>query len=322
VADGRSRVLTGTSWAVAGGLAAWAAARITAADRVRRVEAPVAPLLSFTPQAAAAASALTLALGLAGRRGPAATAALSAAVLAMAVRPRALRRPQPTPGGPVLRLLTANLLCGRADADTIVALVRRTGADVLFLQELTGDAVTRLKQAGLDDLMPAQVTELKGGARGSGIYSRFPLSEGAPLPPVHAAQPTAVLELPGGEKAELICVHPYPPKPPSPRGVARWRRELAVLPPPGQLPRVLAGDFNATLDHALFRRVLRLGYADAAAEAGDALTPTWGPAGRVPLITIDHVLVDRRCAVLASSVHPLPGSDHRAVYAEVRIPGQ
>jgi endonuclease/exonuclease/phosphatase (EEP) superfamily protein YafD len=322
VPDLGSRVLTGISWAVAGGLAAWAAARVTAADRVRRIEAPVAPLLSFTPQAAAVAPAVALALGLGRRKGPAATAALAAAALTVVVRPRAARRRQPAASGPTLRVLTVNLLCGRADAEVVVALVRRTGADVLFLQELTEDAVNRLKKAGLSDLMPQEVTELRGGPRGSGIYSRFPLSERPPLAPVHAAQPTAVLELPGGEAVEVGCVHPHPPKPPWSRGVARWRRELAVLPPPGEVPRVLAGDFNATLDHALFRSVLRLGYADAALQAGNALAPTWGPAGRLALITIDHVLVDRRCAVLASSVHAVPGSDHRAVFAEVRLPGQ
>ena len=322
VPDIGSRIATGISWAVAGGLAAWAAARVTAADRVRRIEGPVAPLLSFTPLAAAAAPAATLTLGLARRRGPAATAALATAALAVVMRPRAARRTQPAASGPVLRVLTVNLLCGRADVEAVVALVRQTGADVLFLQELTGDAVTRLKQAGLGDLMPQKAPEPRGGPRGSGIYSRFPLSDGPPLVPVHAAQPTAVLELSGGEMVELACVHPHPPRPPWSRGVARWRRELAVLPPPGELPRVLAGDFNATLDHAVFRSVLRLGYADAALQAGKALTPTWGPAGRPALITIDHVLVDRRCAVLASAVHAVPGSDHRAVYAEVRLPGQ
>jgi len=321
VPDVESRVLTGISWAVSGGLAAWAAARVAAVDRAPRVQVPVAPLLSFTPQATAAAPLAALALGLARRRGPALTAALAAAALAVAVRPRADRRPQPAASGPALRVLTVNLLCGRADAEAVVALVRRTGADVLFLQELTDDAMTRLKQARLGDLMPQEIAELRGGPRGSGIYSRFPLSEGVPLAPVHAAQPTAVLELPGGESVELVCVHPHPPIPPWSRGVARWRRELAVLPPPGELPRVLAGDFNATVDHALFREVLRLGYADAALQVGNGLVPTWGPAGRLPLITIDHVLVDRRCAVLASSVHAVPGSDHRAVYAEIRLPG-
>jgi endonuclease/exonuclease/phosphatase (EEP) superfamily protein YafD len=304
---------------VAGGFAVWAVARVTAADRVRSIEAPVAPLLSFTPQAAAAAPVAVAALALAGRTGPAATAALATGALAVVVAPRVARRPQPAASGPVLRVLTANLFAGRADAGAVVALARRAGADVLFLQELTADVVARLRQAGLGDLMPWEVTEFRGGLRGSGIYSRFPLGEGPPLAP--AARPAAILELPGGEAAELVCVHPRPPKPPWPQGVARWRQQLAVLAPPGDLPRVLAGDFNATVDHAVFRRVLRLGYADAGLQAGNALAPTWGPAGKPALITIDHVLVDQRCAVRASSVHAVPGSDHRAVYAEVRLPG-
>jgi endonuclease/exonuclease/phosphatase family metal-dependent hydrolase len=130
-----------------------------------------------------------------------------------------------------------------------------------------------------------------------------------------------VVKLPGGAAAELGCVHPRAPLPPLLRAVGVWRQELAVLPPPGELPRLLAGDFNATLDHAPLRRVLSLGYADAAREVGNALTPTWGPqVGRPAVITIDHVLVDRRCAVLASSVHAVPGTDHRAVFAEIRLP--
>jgi endonuclease/exonuclease/phosphatase (EEP) superfamily protein YafD len=313
--------VTGLSWVVAGGLAAWAAARVAGVDRVQRLWAPVTPLLSFTPQVAAVAPWAALGAGLlTRRRGPAVTAALAAAALAAVTGPRAARRRQPAASGPVLRVLTVNVLCGRADAEVVVALVRRTGADVLFLQELTSAAMASLSRAGLDELMPQKITELRRSSLGSGIYSRCPLSEGQPLAPVYAAQPTALLRLPGGEAVELACVHPRAPLPPSPQGVARWRQELAVLPPPGKLPRVLAGDFNATLDHAPFRRVLRLGYADAALQAGNALVPTWGPLGSRPVITIDHVLVDRRCAVLASSVHTVPGTDHRAVYAELRLP--
>ena len=310
----------GISWAVAGGLTAWAAARVTGADRVDRIDAPVTALLSFTPQAAAAAPLAALGLAAARQRGPAVTAALAAAALVAVTGSRAIRRPQPKASGPVLRVLTVNVLCGRADAEAVVALVRQTGADALFLQELTDDAVTRLGQAGLDDLMPQKTIELRGSSLGSGIYSRFPLNEGRPLAPAYAAQPTAVLKLPGGEAVELGCVHPRAPLPASPRALARWRQELGVLPPPAELPRVLAGDFNATLDHAPLRGVLRLGYADAARAVGNALAPTWGPLGRPALITIDHVLVDRRCAVLASSVHVIPGTDHRAVYAEIRLP--
>ena len=279
----------------------------------------MAPLLSFTPYVAAAAPLASL---LARRKAAAGVAALAGAALAAVVLPRAVRRRQPEAHGPVLRVLTANLLAGRASAEAVVDLVRRAGADVLFLQELTDDALTRFKQAGLDDLLPYKVTDVRADrTHGGGIYARFPLTEGLALTPIPVAQPTARLELPTGQRVELVCVHPHPPTPPSSRRkVARWREELAVLPPPADPPRVLAGDFNATLDHVQFRRLLRLGHVDAAAQVGNGLVPTWGPGGRLALLTIDHVLVDPRCAVLTTSVHVVPGSDHRAVYAEFRLP--
>lgn len=315
-----SGAVTGLSWVVAGGFAAWAAARVAAADRVRRGERLTVPLLSFSPQVASAAPWAALALRLAGRRRPAATAALAAAVLGALTRSRKFPRPDSGAAGPMLRVLTANLYFGRADAEVIVARVRQGNVDVLFLQELTEDAMTRLKQAGLEDLMPHIQFDLRGGSRGSGIYSRFPLIEGPPIATVHMAQPTALVELPSGETVELVCVHPVPPAPFRKGGAVQWRGELAQLPPPGDRPRVVAGDFNATLDHAALRDVLRLGYLDAALQTGTALTPTWGLPGKNAVLALDHVLVDRGCAVLECSVHVIPRTDHRAVYAEIQLP--
>jgi len=315
------------SWLAAACAAGWAGARLAAADRDRRIEAPVAPLLSFTPQVTAAALLSPLVLR---RKGPAATTVLAGIALAAVVAPRAFQRPQPMTRGPVLRVLTANLMQGHADYDAVVSLIRRTGADVLFLQELNETAVIGLKQAGLTDLLPHEAVDVRGEtARGSGIYARYPLGNGLTISPISIAQPTARLELPGGQRADLICVHPHPPRPPwSRRYAARWREELTVLPPPAEPgagpPRVLAGDFNATADHAYFRDLLRLGHVDAASQVGKGLVPTWAPWGAYGgpgLLTIDHVLVDPRCAVLAASVHRLPGSDHQAVYAEFRLPG-
>ena len=61
---------------------------------------------------------------------------------------------------------------------------------------------------------------------------------------------------------------------------------------------------------------------NASSQAGHGLSPTWGPRpGRRPaLLAIDHVLTDRACAVLTTSAHRLPGSDHRALYAELQLP--
>jgi endonuclease/exonuclease/phosphatase (EEP) superfamily protein YafD len=303
-------------WAVAGTLAGWAAARLAGADRLRFAEAWTVPLMSFTPQVTAGAwiSAMLL-----RGQGPAAVAAAAGAALTVAVGPRALPYRQPPAAGPVLRVLTANLLVGQAEAEAVTGLVRRQHADVLFVQELTGQAAARLERAGLGDLLPHRVAH---GTTDS-IYARYPLRDAPLAAPGPAARCTARLDLPSGPSVQLVCIHVTPPKPPWAAGAAaRWRSQLAELPAPADSPFILAGDFNATFDHAQFRRLLRRGYLDAASQAGHGLLPTWGPrpAGRPALLTIDHVLVDPRCAVLTTSAHRLAGSDHRALYAELRLP--
>ena len=102
--------------------------------------------------------------------------------------------------------------------------------------------------------------------------------------------------------------------------MARGSARLPPATPDGRL-RILAGDFNATLDHAELRRVLDTGYQDAAAQVGAGLHGTW-PHGRrfPPPVTIDHVLADERLGVRAVSIHTIPGTDHRAVLAELELP--
>jgi endonuclease/exonuclease/phosphatase family metal-dependent hydrolase len=309
-------------WAVAGSLASWAAIRLLGADRLTWAQAWIVPLLAFTPQAGAAACAAPLVLR---SRGASATAALAGVALASATAPRAVPRRQPAATGPVLRMLTANLLRGRATAGPLADLVRSSGADVLFVQELTWDMAARLERAGINDLLPSQVTQpTAAGSRGSGIYASRPLRDGRCGDLESAVGCQARLDLAEGRAVRLACVHVPPPLPSrSPAATARWRAGLAALPPPGDPPVILAGDFNATADHAQFRRVLRLGHQDAARQTGHGLVPTWGPepSGRPSLLTIDHILLDPRCGVSATSAHELPGTDHRALYAEIHLPG-
>ena len=77
--------------------------------------------------------------------------------------------------------------------------------------------------------------------------------------------------------------------------------DLAALPAPDPgVLRVLAGDFNATLDHAALRAVLRTGWADAARRTGRGLAWTWRPLRLPwPRLVLDHVLVDPRIGVAA-----------------------
>jgi endonuclease/exonuclease/phosphatase (EEP) superfamily protein YafD len=108
----------------------------------------------------------------------------------------------------------------------------------------------------------------------------------------------------------------------SPRSVARWAADLAELPGPQHgVLRVLAGDFNATLDHGALRRVLALGYRDAARTVGLGLRATWTPLRSPhPRLTLDHVLVDPQVGVASVTLVPVAGSDHRAVVAELVLP--
>ncbi|MEV4104315.1 endonuclease/exonuclease/phosphatase family protein [Nonomuraea sp. NPDC049649] len=277
------------------------------------------PLVSFTPYFAVAAL-LTLAWALL-MRSRAATAILLAVCVCLAwlVIPRAIPSSAPTEGRP-LRLLTANLNGGRADAQTVVDLVRELDIDVFSVQELTWSARERLTAAGLKELLPYAVTQpMPRGPEGSGIYARHPLRERSGLfRRVGHHMPVAQVALPGGAPVEVVVVHPVAPVPWT---VDEWEAGLSNLPPAPSdgPPRVLAGDFNATLDHVVFRRLLATGYTDAAAATGNGLKPTWPMRALPPLVAISHVLTDARGAAVSTQVHDIPGSDHRALSADLRV---
>jgi endonuclease/exonuclease/phosphatase (EEP) superfamily protein YafD len=272
--------------------------------------------LALTPFAAAA-GALAGGLALALRRwwigGVALVLALALAVL---VLPRMSASEQRAVQGKTLRVLASNLFYGRADPKAVVDLVREQRIDVLNLVEMTPSAVDRLTAAGLFDLLPNRVLHPAPGAFGSGIASRFPLKEVNLTGDSAAKQPGAEADLGDGVVAEIVAVHPISPDVDTPQ----WEREIKDLSQPAGEHglRILAGDFNATLDHAAYRTILSRGYRDAAEERGEGLAPTWPSS--LPVVTIDHVAVDNRAAVLDYRVFDVAGSDHRAVFAEVRLP--
>lgn len=300
----------------------WAALRSTGWER----GFPLVPALTFTPYAAAGA---VLPLGIALRLRSRAGGLLSlgaGAALAAAVLGRRGRDGGPVPdGGNRLRLATVSLRLGLVPPEPVLALVRDRDVDVLVVQELTPHAERRLRAAGIDRLLPhSQVHHARPGsvpAAGGAVWSRRPMRACGAVPGGFE-QPTARLSGDGGgPEVEVTAVHIWPPSTSS-ASVRQWKADLAALPAPEPaVLRVLAGDFNASLDHAALRRVLRLGYTDAARAAGRALAWTWAPLlVRFPRLVIDHVLVDPRIGVATVDVLPVRGSDHRAVVAELVVP--
>ncbi len=252
---------------------------------------------------------------------------------------------------PRIRLLTLNLEVGGADTGRVVQLVQDRRVDVLVLLELTPEAVQRLQGFGLERSLPHSVVQPRSGVGGTGIWTRLPMARLEPVAGTGFAMPRVRLTLTGGGAVELTAVHVSAPLS---MGTSSWRRDfrllgLAVSARPDS--QVLAGDFNATRDHAPFRHLLETGLVDAADVEGLAAWPGWtwpsqatsnpdwlnvvwrrvrwpgGPdlvRGLVrPALRLDHVLVtpgrERVGSVTAVRV---AGTDHRGVLVELAVPAQ
>ncbi|MEU8611000.1 endonuclease/exonuclease/phosphatase family protein [Actinoplanes sp. NPDC048791] len=299
--------------------AAWVLLRLSGWERGALVQ-----FLAFTPYVAAW-SVVPMIAALATRRWLAATVAtVTFALFAVAVLPRALadsdRGPQ---GGVALHVMTSNMLFGNADAASIVKLVRDNDVAVLAVQEFSPNGQRNLAAAGLGELLPYSSLGGEFGASGSGLYSRFPITDpGVRRNGGGFNQAYGTVQPPGAVAVTVESAHPLAPA--SLEMLDGWRDDLDAepRPDPNGAPRILLGDFNATLDHKALRDLIGDGYRDAADAAGQGLVGTWGPYDGDPLppVTIDHVLADRRLGVGAVSVHGIPDSDHRAIIATLRLP--
>ena len=316
----------------------------------------VETFIVFTPYAALASVGALVTVAVLRVR-PAAFAAAGCCVgYGLVVAPLFLAAggPLPAPTGPGLRVMTSNVQFGWGDAATVVRLVEEGDIDILGVQELTPSFHRRLVAEGIDDLLPHSVIDARSGASGTGLYSRHPVERVGAAHPAHDipgehAQPTGLVDVPGAPPVQVTVVHPVPPV--LRGGVDAWRETLRALPRPeseggaGGGPEtagyagadaaaggtasavpgpvhLLIGDFNATVDQPTMRALLDDGYTDAALARGRGWQATWRSGGYGPALTIDHVLVDGSTAVEDVSVHDVPGSDHRALVADLRLPAR
>jgi endonuclease/exonuclease/phosphatase (EEP) superfamily protein YafD len=284
---------------------------------------PVATPFAVAGVAVAAVTSWSLALLLSA---PAVT--LLAWQLPPARRPdrEAARLSQPPDTGPgvlSLRVLSLNVLRGRADAAAIVRGIEQHRVNVLVVQELTPDMVHRLADAGVDTRLPFSYLDPRPGPNGTGLWARWPLTPLPPVPGLVAAAPRARIEPVDGWPLTLTGVHT---RPPMRRRSRRWQRELAAvrsaLVATGG-PQVVAGDFNATRDHRPFRDLLDAGFLDCADAARQRPWPgcTWPVSGRIPpVMRLDHVLVSQPGATVSESrIIRIPGTDHRGVLAVIQL---
>lgn len=267
------------------------------------------------------------ALALRRRRLAGAAGALALAQLVLGARALGRGRPDAAvPGAAPLRLVTANLLLDNADVAAVGRALAGCGADVLCLQELTPAHLDALRAGGLLDALPHAVLDPRPGYHGSAVLSRWPL-RGEVLDVVGLPVAAAEVDTPAGP-LRVVAVHVVNPVSRTPGAPRTWRAQLAELGRHAGLalergvPVVLAGDWNATLDHAPLRALLRRGLRDAHRVAGRGpgfSWPHWPSHPLPPLMRIDHVLVSDALGVRRAVTVPTRGSDHRRVVVDLEL---
>lgn len=230
-------------------------------------------------------------------------------------------------GGPSSSLVVLAHNFEYGDASTLAELVRARGVDVLVLTDVGTERLHLLLEAGVGTALPFSAG-VKGHVvhGGAVVLSRFPISRTASLYD-DAESRVAEIRAPGLGPVTVVGLHGRPPYAPS-----AWRTDLdrihaalARIRDDDRSAVVLAGDFNATLAHAPVRRILDLGFTDAAAQANSGWSPTWPSGGHqrrlgvpVPVFAaIDHVMTSPRLVVTEAETVEIPAADHLAVVATV-----
>lgn len=209
-------------------------------------------------------------------------------------------------------VMSLNLYAGNADSDQVWAAAQQ--ADVVVLLELTPAAQLRLKALGWDERFPYTVGNLTDGISDTGVYSRFPISDPT-LIRTSFQQWLTTVKVPEVGPVTLVGVHACNPY----CGSNRWYSEHQLLNDIAARhldgPLVMAGDFNAIDDHGPMQDLRRLGLRSATDVVGAGWMPTWPARRGVPLIPIDHVMVDDQLTATSISTFRVAGTDHLGLFA-------
>lgn len=224
-----------------------------------------------------------------------------------------------------VRLVSANVRATSANAGPLADELARLQAGIVVLQEVTPRHLAQLDSAGVLAPYPYNAVMPDRGAGGLGVWSRYELSDVEWLDAVGELQLRAWVDLLGGKRLRLYAIHAPAPVP---EKIDRWRTWFSAMAVESSReigahhhPVVLAGDFNATVDHRRFRRLLRSGLRDSALAAGKGWQMTWTAYWRrLPgLFRIDHVLVSHNTLVERYEVGRPIRSDHRPVFVELAV---
>jgi endonuclease/exonuclease/phosphatase family metal-dependent hydrolase len=226
-----------------------------------------------------------------------------------------------------LRVLTYNIrsgtdMLGRPRLTEQAQVIRRTGADLVLLQEVSSrDQAERLGSLlRLPYVAFGAARRPDTGEFGNALLCRWPLEHienhavAAGWPISQARAVLAATMIADGRRIHAVVAH-FGLLPGEPELSARVVLSLTAS---RDGPLIVGGDLNRPLADAACHRWLRGVLVDSATAHGRAAEPTF-PAFR-PLLRLDYIYV-RGLLVRAARVVSSTASDHRPVLAELATPG-
>jgi endonuclease/exonuclease/phosphatase (EEP) superfamily protein YafD len=257
------------------------------------------------------------------------TALLAAASSYSAVAPLLSGRRPPIEGSGRLVVMTQNLEHG--DPEAVAEMALRARADLLVVTEASGPTALQLRATTMQRELPYVVGLSQAGPEGSLIFSRYPLANSVNITDGGESRAVAVSTPQLGE-VDLIALHPRPPY--EKQGwIADYEQITAYLldhhaagSDAARRPAVIAGDLNATLDHAPLRKISAFGFTDAVDQLNLGFRPTWPASGCVrvfgipvpPLVQIDHVLASTALVATGLTTFHADGTDHLGLLVELQ----
>ena len=229
--------------------------------------------------------------------------------------------PTHTQGKATIRIFEANVLFLNPDLTRIGQEISAAAPDVVVIEELTPAGLAQLRSSGAFSTLPYSVERAGKSASGTGIFAKWPLVDRRDPLLTNAALLGVTLKHPAGD-IDVYSVHTQAPTSSRRAWTSQLKDLKRLVGTFNSRPTILAGDYNATVDHRPFRELLDSGVIDAHEATGRELAGSWpNNTSLWPVILIDHVLVKGGIQPLHTFEGQGIGSDHRPVIADLELPG-
>jgi vancomycin resistance protein VanJ len=244
--------------------------------------------------------------------------------------PKSGRCAAPSAGCLPVAVMTVNSGTGLADPDSLAAVLRDSGADLIGLQELSEEQADRI-EADLSGDYPYQVLYPLGFG-GRGLISRYPITSHYLFYPKKEYLPYLIATVDANGTPLTVIVYHIKPAVFLVQGLEtrllpEWPTDEAFIGMAQSLaPTVILGDFNTVDQSDKYHQLRQAGFTDAFREAGWGFGLTfpsraggWRNLPDFPLLRIDYIWVTGDIEVSRAWVGDRTGSDHLPVQAELFI---